>query len=202
VGFQLDTRVSVQAPSGSISEATGLSSLLGARTYWAFDLGWKVNDWLFLGGYVGVSMGGAGGAVSQACQAASDALAQSGDYTSNGSACLALSADIGGIAIASLNPSGFVNPWVGVGLGYEHQTYMFAGANGDFDGPELPVLLAGVEFRTRTTDGRSLLGIGPYLGATFQKYSDGQVAAFEGASALSASTHTWIHVGARMTVLP
>ena len=201
VGFQLDTRVSVQAPAGSFANGTSLSSILGARAYWAFDLGWKVNEWLFLGGYLGGSMGGEGGSVSQACQAATQALQDQTDENSS-SACLTLGIDVGAIAIASLNPAGAVDPWVGLGLGYEHQTYAYVGVRGEFDGLEVPLLLGGVEFRARNANRESRFGIGPYLGATVQKYSNGSVASFEGSSSVSPGTHTWIHIGVRMTVFP
>jgi hypothetical protein len=201
VGFQIDTRVSVQAPAGSLANGTSLSSILGVRAYWAFDLGWKVNEWLFVGGFLGASMGGEGSAVSQACQAASESLQdETGDTSS--SACLTLGVDLGAVAIASLNPTGSIDPWVGLGLGYEHQTFAYAGVKGQFDGVELPMLLTGVEWRTRAVNGTSLLGIGPYLGATVEKYSSGSVATFEGSTAAGPATHTWIHIGLRMTAFP
>lgn len=201
VGFQLDTRVSVEAPSGSLADGTPLSSFLGVRAYWAFDVGWKLNEWMFLGGYLGASFGSEGGSLTQACQAASQSEDDSDDDSSS-SACATLSVDAGAIAMASLNPSGFVNPWVGLGLGTEHQAYAFVGVKGSFDGLELPLLLGGVDFRSRDASHRSTFGIGPYLGATVQKYSSGSVATFAGSSTAPPGTHTWIHVGVRMTLFP
>jgi hypothetical protein len=188
-GFQLGVRVSTQVPYGTLGGGSSFSDVFGPRLHVAFDIGSKLNPHLFLGGYIGGSYGLEGGAFSSACSAT--------DAYGDGVTCSAESLDGGLIAIVTLLPNAMVDPWLGVTAGYELQGLSYAGATGLFSGIS-PSALAGFDFRIRNGEHKGIMSIGPYGGATAQKYLTGAV----GGSSFDASGepfHAWIHFGLRLT---
>jgi hypothetical protein len=188
-GFQLGLRLSTQVPSGSLGGGSSLSDLFGPRVHLAIDIGSKLNPYLFFGGYVGGSYGLEGGDFTTACSA-TDAY---GDTVS----CSAESVDAGVVAVVTLLPAGFVDPWLGLTAGYEVQVLSYGDATGLFSGVS-PSALMGVDFRIRNGDKRAVMSVGPYGGVTLQKYLTGSI----DGSAVDTSAepfHAWIHVGVRLT---
>jgi hypothetical protein len=190
-GFQVGFRWSAQLPAGSLGRGANLSDLLGPRMHLAVDIGSKVNPHVFVGGYVGGSYGLQGGTFSTACSNA-------GTYDNgSGSSCSTESLDGGAILILTFAPSGLVDPWMSVAMGYEVQGLNYVGVSGTFSGLS-PSALAGIDFRLRTQEHKSFMSLGPYAGITAQKY----LTASLGGSTMDAGSepiHAWVHFGLRFT---
>jgi hypothetical protein len=131
-----------------------------------------------------------GNAFSSGC----DAI---GAYGS-GASCTAESLDGGMVAIASFLPNDFIDPWLGVTVGYELQGVDIAGATGLFSGIS-PSALAGFDFRVRNREHKGILGVGPYVGVTLQRYLTADIGG-KPVDTSSEPFHTWIHFGLRFTL--
>jgi hypothetical protein len=156
----------------------------------AFDIGSRLDPHFFFGGYFGLSYGSEGADFSAACSAT--------DAYGDGVSCTSESFDGGAVGIVSFLPNDFIDPWLGLTLGYEVQGLDYGGATGLFTGVS-PSLLGGFDFRVRNGDHKGVLGIGPYGGVTAQRYLTGSLSggAFDTSS---EPFHTWFHFGVRVTL--
>jgi len=155
------------------------------------DIGWKPLPALFVGAYAGIGFGGAAGTSGQICD--------QDDIT-----CITLSLRGGIEAQYHFIPNGWMNPWVGYGIGIESTA--FSGSNGATTysvaaaGWELGHFMAGLDFRLSRA-----IGIGPMVDFSVGQYSalavnlNGQSSS---SSIANRALHEWLFVGARLVVFP
>ena len=69
-GFQLGLRTGVQVPLGQVDKGDSMSDSFTPQWPLIADIGGKVIPSLFLGGYIGISVGGVGDQLQKPCDAA------------------------------------------------------------------------------------------------------------------------------------
>ncbi|HYQ41777.1 MAG TPA: hypothetical protein VER11_07410 [Polyangiaceae bacterium] len=186
-GFQMDIRTGYSVPLGSYQNGLKLSDVSSGQVPILLDIGAKVIPELFVGGYFGLSFGGAGGAAKDACNA------QSAD-------CVTVGFSFGAEAQYHILPAGLANPWVGYGLGFQSLGLgRSIGGNSTTTtatGFEFARFMGGVDFRVSR-----VFGVGPFV--------DFSMASFSSLSVGSASvgidetaTHEWLTLGARFVFFP
>lgn len=215
-GFTAGLRIGVGIPLGNAGESVAspipgspaagterdLSDLTPVRVPVWLDVGYSLTGALTLGAYGQVGFGASGDACLQDC-----------DWSD---------IRIGAQAELRLLPGAAVDPWLGIGLGYEWLSYRqllqgqvtnpATGAPTDFQvrvterfgGPEL-LLQGGIDFQVEDA-----LRVGPYASATLAQYLTDSYScqpAVEGAcpsgsSIDGASFHSWIGFGVRGAYTP
>lgn len=195
-GFQIALRTGVAIPLGELDKGESMSDAFTPQWPIIADIGFKVIPQLFLGGYVGIAVGGAGDAFKKACDAANVD-------------CLAVGGRIGIQAQYHFIPDGRWNPWVGYGIGYELAGVSGSKANNKVSaavaGVEFAHLMAGADYRISKT-----VGIGPFADFAIGQYT---IATIETTTALggtqkrdgdiqNTSLHQWLLIGAKITFFP
>jgi hypothetical protein len=195
-------RTGLSVPAGN---ATGAGNDSLARRYsWQFpllaDLGWKVTESVFLGGYLGVAFGemGSDSLTTRYCEDPNY------DYQDEID-CSTFSLQVGAQVIYSLDPGARWNPWIGYGIGYEstrqsivHQRRNYSEAN-TASGVTAAKLMLGADYR-------GTVGIGPYAEAAIGRYlrtntelSDNTV---NSSTISDQAFHAWLTFGVRLVVMP
>ncbi|MGH7283364.1 MAG: hypothetical protein ACRELY_17695 [Polyangiaceae bacterium] len=181
-GFQMSIRTGYSLPFGMVGNGVKLSDVDGGEVPFLFDIGAKVSDYIFLGGYAGFSIGGCG------------------NY--DGNDCVGLGLRLGPEIIVSILPGGRVDPWVGYGIGLE------LGGNGsnsgndavDTFGWEIGHFMGGVDFRVTRT-----FGIGPFVDFGVGEYTALSLTLNNQQSDIPITEHAfheWLTLGARFVILP
>lgn len=186
-GFQMDIRTGYSVPMGSAFNGTKLSDTTSGEVPFLVDIGAKVIPQLFIGGYTGFAIGGAGGASKASCEA-------------RNADCLTLRFHLGVEAQYHILPAGRVNPWLGYGLGIESfgqsRTVNGLSTTLTMSGFEFARFMAGVDFRVHR-----VFGVGPFVDlsmASFNRMSDGS----NSATITDSATHSWLTFGARFVFFP
>lgn len=194
-GFQLALRTGIALPVGSVSPTTKMSDALGVQVPLIVDLGAKVIPNLWVGGFLGIAVGGVVGRTEQVC-------------TQVGVNCTGVGFRGGIMGQWSFRPKELVNPWVGLGFGYELATS--SGSNdpnsvsNSIHGFELVHVLGGVDFRLQ-----DLFGVGPFFDAALGRYdyakqevNAGGAVTDNGGSLPDKSFHGWLIFGVRAVMFP
>jgi hypothetical protein len=192
-GFQLAIRSGVQIPAGSVSGAPndGMSDVFATQWPVMLEIGGKPITHLFLGAYFGVGVGGAGGALADACTRAN-------------ATCVAANVRFGVEIQYHGAPDKKTNPWIGYGIGYESSAVSGSG-NGNtvtasVVGPEYAHFSAGLDFRLSHT-----VGLGPVLGLSLGEYNhaktEGNGTINEG-DIQNTALHEWVSLGLRVVFFP
>jgi opacity protein-like surface antigen len=193
-GFQAALRSGVQFPWGEASDAEGDS--LGARYAWQvpllIDVGFKLDKPWFLGLYGGVGYGavGSGDAAEQAC-------------AEKNVSCSTVSYQLGVQAQYHLAASDQLNPWLGVGAGYElFQQSLTAGKYQEeqrTSGVTLLKLMLGLDYR-------GTFGFGPFAEVSVGRFQATRTLVDGGesheGSVDPSAWHGFVAIGARLVVLP
>jgi hypothetical protein len=196
-------------PGGSDSSERMRRLLVGQVPLW-LDVGVRLQQQFFIGGYVQYGIGILPKSVSDACNTLqSDAAAVGGSST-----CKGFDTRLGAEFLYHLMPAGEVDPWLGVGIGYEWagQSFGFDAQGQSYDvsvsahGFEFVNLQAGVDIPATET-----VGIGPFLMLTLAEYSNvsascsGSVCTQAGFTSdisqeiKGKALHEWLIFGARGT---
>ena len=194
-GFQLGLRTGVAVPLGEVDKGDSISDTFTPQVPIIADIGYKFIPQLFLGGYVGISVGGVGDAIKKSCDAVNVD-------------CMAVGFRIGIQGQFHIIPDGRWNPWVGYGIGYE-----VAGASGSKGANKLNAALGGVEFAhlMAGVDYRisKVVGIGPYADFAVGEYSIASVEATSGGVTRKTdgdirdkTLHEWLLIGVKVTFFP
>jgi hypothetical protein len=197
-------RLGVAAPFG---KATGAANDRLARRYawqvpFLVDLGAKVSESIYVGGYLGFGFGDEGN--SRRVDAYCD---DNDDDLENDVSCISYTARIGAQVQYSFQPGAAVNPWVGYGIGYElAETTINDRINGrsekvSMGGLEIMKLSFGVDFRSSR-----VAGIGPFAEASLGRYSRTKTS-INGQNTYNGevddpATHGWAMVGLRFVLFP
>jgi opacity protein-like surface antigen len=200
MGFVLGLMVPFGAATSDAGD--GLRDRYSTQGFLSLDLGAKLGESFFLGGYMGFSFGSEGSdtAVEQACE-------DNDDDGNNDVSCSTSTLRLGVLFRYSFAPAERANPWLGYGIGWTQ-------ANQEIDdrvtgrresttvsGIELARLAAGVDFRLSKA-----IGLGPELVAAFGRYSDTETQVngdetFSG-DIESPAIHTWLSLGFRLVLFP
>jgi hypothetical protein len=190
-GFQLAIRTGVAIPMGSLAKGADLSDAFSPQVPITVDIGGKIIPELFLGGYAGLAIGGAGGAASDVCDR----------YDLS---CTAVGLRIGLQIQYHIIPDGKANPWIGYGIGYEATSLSGSGHGNDISetvgGVELAHFMAGVDFRVNRT-----FGIGPFADLSLGKYTQYDNDNVNGDSNIPSDQrklHEWLTIGVKFTFFP
>jgi hypothetical protein len=191
-GFQMALRPGIAMPLGSTQKDVSQSDVFGPQFTAAADLGVKITNNIFIGGYLGIGVGGTGGKTADQCDA---------EKTS----CSAVSARIGAQAHYHFIPQGKINPWVGYGLGFESsgtsQKVNGFSVSTTRTGFEVAHLMAGADFRISKD-----FGVGPVADFSIGRYTKASVSgAFASAGdndIKDGAWHQWLTLGARLTIFP
>jgi hypothetical protein len=197
-GFQMALRTGLAIPLGSAKSGdpsdltapaarSSLPDLVGWQIPIMLDIGGKPDPHVFIGGYLGFSVGQPAGALGNICSAEFD--------------CLATTTRLGAEVIYSILPDDWVDPWVGYGIGY---SWLSAGSSPNFvslRGWEFAHVLAGVDFRLSRS-----LGVGPFVDYALGIYGDRHVESpagtlFDG-DIHGRSLHDWLLIGPRFVFFP
>jgi hypothetical protein len=192
-GFQAAVRTGIALPSGSLTgqSGTGLSTAFKAQVPIFLELGAKVTPSIFLGGFASLGFGGAG----------NDFRTANGCTISANRSCLATSFHIGVELQYHFQPDARMNPWVGLGLGYESATASASGAgipsaSYNVTGLQFLMLSGGLDFRLSRT-----FGIGPWLGLDLGQYGHESINSVD-ANIQNSALHEWFSLGVRGVLYP
>lgn len=219
-GFEAGLRLGATLPVGKAGRNVfGVDRDLKDLTAWRapvwIDVGYHFSDVMTFGAYAQVGVGGNG----DACEQIQSSVAELGEL--RGGDCDWSDIRLGAHAQWRLAPAAAVDPWLGVGLGYEwlsYRTVLVADVTNTttgntqavalriaerLGGPEL-LLQGGIDFQVDDS-----LRIGPYASATFGQYlgdeydCDIQTAACPtGSSVEGPAFHSWLGVGLRGAYAP
>lgn len=194
-GFQIALRTGFAIPLGEAASNTKMSDVWGIQLPLITDIGGKVTPNLFVGGYLGLGFGGAGGA-------------QGNDCERRNIGCGAFRFNFGFQIHYQFIPEGFANPWIGYGIGYELASISVnrnnnGNNNGNtttFGGMDFAHLLFGTDFRINRT-----VGVGPFMDFAISQYftaSTGNTAASTSSDIPNKSVHEWFTLGVRVVFFP
>ena len=178
VGFQMDIRTGYSLPMGSFVKDVDLSNAVSGQVPFIVDIGGKPIPELFIGGYFGLGIGGAGGQLKDNCPN-----------------CNSVGLHFGAEVQYHILPAGFVNPWIGYGLGFESSAVGDSSSIG-FGGFEFARFMGGADFRINR-----VFGVGPFVDlsmATYSTVSDGDTSV----SIPETATHEWLTLGVRFVFFP
>jgi len=199
-GLALGARVGYAIPMGKLGGTTAANAsnhdladnVSGMVPLW-FDVGYRINPAIYLGGFFQYGFGSFNKDKNPAC--------------SQGLSCSAHDIAFGANLHYHILPDATFDPWLGAGLGYEILTENISGTafgqNADgsstFKGLQFLLLEAGGDFRA-TPD----LAIGPFLNFALGQYStwsnEGTAAGIslnQSGDVTDSGTHEWLTLGIR-----
>jgi len=184
-GFQMDIRTGYSIPLGKVEGETNLlgvskmGDLVSGQVPVMIDIGGKPIPELFVGGYMGLAFGGAAGFTKDNCPS-----------------CVAVGLHVGVEAQYHILPAGFVNPWVGYGLGLES---LAVGDNSTvgWGGFEFARLMGGADFRINR-----IFGVGPFVDLSLGTYSTFTDQYSKSSSVEKTAVHEWLTLGVRFVFFP
>jgi len=177
-GYSLPMGKVQSGPTGGVGVGSNMSDWFGGQVPFIVDIGGKVIPELFIGGYFGLGIGGAGGQLKDNCPN-----------------CNSVGLHFGAEVQYHILPAGFVNPWIGYGLGFESSAVGDSSSIG-FGGFEFARFMGGADFRINR-----VFGVGPFVDlsmATYSTVSDGDTSV----SIPETATHEWLTLGVRFVFFP
>jgi hypothetical protein len=196
-GLPLGNYASVQALAGVRDDDNAIGDdTHGVIPIW-FDAGYRLSDRLLLGAYFMF------GIVLPKTAPADNPL---GGGCPEGFDCFATGVRLGVQAQYSFAPEAAIDPWLGLGMGYEWVGTQLDGevfsipfeASTRYSGPDLLQLQGGVDFRTR-----SIFSVGPFGSVSAMRYTSCSLtlAGEESRCELEdGGWHGWLVVGVRGVV--
>ena len=188
---QLEGGTSTVYDNPNLRQTNDLSRMYGTQGVVLLEIGAKVQDHIFVGGYLGGGLGGSGSDFQSACGR-------------SGVSCLTSLFRLGFEAQYHFIPDGLINPWVGVGLGYESASLHVRGPGGEAkvsaSGIELADLMIGADVRLTQK-----IGIGPVLSASAAQYSTAELESngtTKSGDIGDKAIHSWFNLGARAVFFP
>jgi hypothetical protein len=192
-GFQMALRMGPMFPIGDAAKDTPMGDIYGWQVPLVVELGGKPIPNLFIGGYLGLGFGGAGGKQADLCDKAN-------------ASCVAASFRLGVEIQYHFTPAEKTNPWIGYGIGLE-SVGVSGSSNGRtvsqyLSGPEWAHFMGGLDFRLSKT-----IGIGPLVDFAIGRYTHSKVetgnTTIEGdIKDDDRTTHFWLFIGGRLVIFP
>lgn len=186
-------RAGYAIPMGKLADMDDaeLANAFSSQLWLMGEIGWRPIPMLLIGGYVGMSVGGAAGDAKDNCAA-------------NDASCVSLVGRLGVDLQYHFLPDAQTDPWLGYGMGFEaakltHDTSERE-ASRTFTGFELAHFMAGVDFRVSQR-----FGLGPFVDFALGRYTHiSQEHGNESGSARikDQAGHQWFTIGARGVFYP
>ncbi len=194
-GFGASLRLAYGIPMGSVANETNgdLSNFLKGSLPIQLDLGYRITPNLAVAAYGQYAFGFAGDAN----------LAGAGNVCSvSGVSCSGHDWRVGVEAFWHFMPGQQLDPWFGVGTGYEWMSFSAEGggekADITFHGWEFVNLQLGADYRVAPG-----FGFGPFVQFSLGQYSSGNATSTTGGSTsgdiTNKTTHEWLQIGVRGT---
>ena len=181
-GLELGARLAYGLPMGEVQEKADLSDFASSQIPLWFDIGYRINENLFAGAYLSYGL----------VQLADDACPDGAD-------CSASDIRLGVQGHYHLSPGESIDPWFGLGIGYEMaNSKVEAGgieSTGNYSGFEFLNLQGGADFQV--SEG---VGIGPFLALSIGQYSsyESEVAGNKTDGDIeNKGMHEWLMLGVR-----
>jgi opacity protein-like surface antigen len=190
-GFEVGVRVGYAWPFGQVAKSgnngnSDLDTLVSGSAPIAFDIGYRVLPQVSVGAFVqyGVGLVSGGTMATAVCD-------------QNSVRCTASDQIFGLEAQYHFVPGGKVDPYVGLGLGYEVFTFDISQGNQfvplTLRGWQLFDLQAGLDYKPASN-----LGIGPFVTFSLGQYGDCSLGDAGGCSIRQQAPHEWLTLGARV----
>lgn len=183
--LQLGVRVGGALPTGDFEAGYPLGDLAEWTLPVGLEIGWRFGEHFTLGAHGAYAFGFVDPAQERDCEAL--------DQT-----CSIATYRVGIQAIWSFRPAAQLDPWVGLGAGYEWLRYTAENASGSgtlgYQGFEWVRAQGGLDFRF----GR--FAVGPYLSYALGAYAERSLELPDGTASESVqdeATHGWLEAGAR-----
>jgi hypothetical protein len=166
-GFELGARVGYGIPLGETDDGYDLSDGIAGMIPLQLDVGYRVTSALSLGGYLMYGFGFAGDDISRSCD-------EVDDFPGVSASCYTHDVRLGIQALYHFSPKKNLDPWLGVGLGYEWLTLGFELSGG---GEEVDMSVTGKGFEFINLQGgldftlTPGFALGPFLSFSVGQYS-------------------------------
>jgi hypothetical protein len=181
-GFTSAIRTGVSLPFARIASGPGneMTNAFAHEIPILVETGYRPTPHLLIGAYFGMAFGGVAGDLEHVC-----------------SGCSARTTRLGLEGMYFFLPAERLNPWLGLGLGYEWTT-VFDDSSVELSGPEYVHLLAGFDVRAT-----GMIGFGPYVDVALGVYTDSFSPARTSTENVSGRTvHGWATGGVRIVFRP
>jgi hypothetical protein len=173
-GFAFGFRAAWAFPFGDLNATDGLSSQVAGQIPVWLEAGWRFSKNVYAGAYFQYGAG-----FSANCPLGAD--------------CSNHGLKFGIEGIYNVAPDASLQPWVGLGIGYETLSVSYAGADSNYKGWELANVQLGLDFAPSKQ-----FSIGPYASCSvFGKYSSQESSGYT--NDISAS-HAWLQLGLKATI--
>lgn len=182
-GFEVGARLGYGIAMGDAAEGLEMGDFVSGQIPLWLDVGYRIMPALMVGGYLQYGFGILGGDVSDACDA-------------TGADCSASVVRLGAQGQYHFMPWEAVDPWVGLGIGYEWASQSIGDASFGARGFEFLNLQGGADFAV--ADG---LAVGPFLSFSLGQYSTSWVED-ESSDIEETAMHQWLTFGVRGTFVP
>jgi hypothetical protein len=150
--LSVGARVGYMHGFGGVDSDEDLDDFAGSQLPLQLDVGYRFGQ-VTLGGYFSYGIAFVSGIIGDACDAA-------------GADCSARGLRVGAQVLLDLRPKEQVDPWVGLGIGYERLSLDVAGVDSSLSGAEFLILQGGVDFHASPK-----FKLGPYASFSFGQYS-------------------------------
>lgn len=171
-GFEIGLRLDAQLPVGDTFSGTSLKSMVSGQAAAQVDAGWRIDPRWEVGAFFRYGL-----AFVNGCP--------------QGVSCSAHNLRVGVEGQLHLSPGTSVDPWIGLGTGYEFFTLSASTAKAKTDvtykGLTFALLEVGADYRLS-----DVLGMGPYVEA-----SAGQFSSDDSGDLSRKSLHLWLGLGVR-----
>ena len=172
-GFAFGVRAAWAFPFGDLNPTETLGSNVSGQLPIWLEAGWRFTRNIYAGIYGQYAFG-----FSNNCPIASD--------------CSTKGYRLGIEGIYNLAPDAWLQPWAGLGFGYEWLNVSRAGQDSNYKGFELAYVQAGVDLAVSKQ-----LSVGPFGSVSFLGKYTSQSA--NGVSNDISATHEWVQVGLKAT---
>jgi hypothetical protein len=186
-GFQLAWRSGYSQPVGKAWQGHSMSDVASGQVPILLDIGGKPIPSLFLGLSGGFAFGGSHGFTKAACRV-------------GGGGCSTESFHLGIAGHWHFLPGGWLDPWVGLGIGLESLTVAESKDGSlkstSLSGVEFGHLLGGADWRPTRH-----FGVGPFLDVSLGRYASVKTGSAT-KDISDKALHSWVTLGVRFVLLP
>jgi hypothetical protein len=178
-GWELGFRTGVIFPGGDLVPGTQLSVGVGVQFPLVIDVGYRINELVFVGVVGQIALGTLG---SASCGASDSCLEWNGRVGAE-------------VQLHPLGRAGRLDPWLGVGFGYEWQNYHESSETLTVSGFDFLNLDVGLDFPV------GKVHLGPFFGFTLGQFSHASDSG-KSNSIDDKALHYWFCLGLKVTVFP
>jgi hypothetical protein len=180
-GIELGLRSGVSLPLGDASSGSKLSDSFTTRIPIWVDAGYRITPNVYVGALLQYGILSVADRLSNVC-------------TVTGGDCVAYDLQAGLMFAYHFLPTRKIDPWAGIGVGYEAAKIRGAGASGgdiSLSGFQFANLQVGADYKP-TPD----FGFGPFVGFSLASYASESVAG-NSVPGFASALHEWITFGVR-----